>query len=100
MWCGTIRDEPAKTFAVSSQDLVKHVDDRGKTEQAKCAADRSSEPDFGKEKDTSTPVALDWRTIAEYEPPTLSAFFFRHGGQQVVCLLIAEWKECKILVAV
>jgi hypothetical protein len=63
-------------------------------------AERSGELDLSKEQDAPTPVARDWRAIAEYEPPTFAAPFLRHRGKQAAGLLIRERKQCQFCASV
>ncbi len=85
---------------VPRQYLVERVDHRRETQHTKDSTDRSSESDLVKEQDAPTAVALDWRTIAEHEPPTFPALFVRHRGKEAADLLISERKQGKLLVAV
>ena len=83
-----------------SHEPVKHVDERRQSERVKNAAERSGELDLGKEHDAATPVARDWRAIAEYEPPTFAAPFLGHGGEQAPGFLIGERKQCQFFASV
>jgi len=83
-----------------SHEPVKHVDERRQSERVKNAAERSGELDLGKEHDAATPVARDWRAIAEYEPPTFAAPFLGHGGEQAPGFLIGERKQCQFFTSV
>lgn len=99
-WRKTLGHEPAKALAILSHQPVKQVDERRQSERAKGAAERSGELDLGKEHDAPTPVARDWRAIAEYEPPTFAAPILRHRGEQAPGLLIGERKQCQFLASV
>ena len=63
-------------------------------------AERSGEVDLSKEHQASTPVARDWRAIAEYEPPTLAPPFIWQRSEQAPRLLFRERKQCEFLASV
>ncbi len=100
LWCRTLGDEPAEALAILSQDSVKHVDERRQSERAQDAAEWSGKLELGEQHDAPTPVARDWRPIAEDEPPTFSAPFLRHRGEQVPGLLIGERKQCQLFTSI
>ncbi len=53
-------------LAIPRQRLVEQVDERGQSERAKDAAERSGEPELGEEHDAATAVAGERRAVAEY----------------------------------
>jgi hypothetical protein len=63
-------------------------------------AERSGELDLSKEQDAPTPVARDWCAIAEDEPPTFTAPFHWHRGEQAARLLIRKRKQCQFCASV
>ena len=82
------------------QQLIYRIHERRQPERAQDAAERSGELDSRKEHDTSSPIARDGSAVAEYEPPTFSAFVLWDPSEQSVGLLIGEWKQCQFLASV
>jgi hypothetical protein len=99
-WRRTLRDKPAKALAILGHQPVECVDDWRQSKRPQDAAERSGELDLGNEHDAPTPVARDWRAIAEYEPPTFAAPFVWHRGEEATRLLIRERKQCEFLASV
>ena len=97
------QDPPPRTDQGALRCLaanVSSVDERRQSEPAQDAPEWTRKLDFRKEHDAPTPVARDWRAIAEYEPPTFPAPFLRHRGEQAPGLLIRERKQRHFLASV
>jgi hypothetical protein len=82
------------------QQPVESVDDWRQSKHPQHAAERSGELDLSKEQHAPTPVARDWRTIAEHEPPTFTAPFLWHRCKEAARLLIPERKQCQFRASV
>ena len=66
----------------------------------KKSAERSGQPNLGKERDAPSAVAWDGCAIAEDEPPAFVTLLLRDFGQQTVGLLIGERKQRQFVVPV
>jgi len=58
------------------------------------------QPDLGEERNASSGVAGNRRSVPEDEPPAVVPRSFGHGCEQAACLVVAKRQESQLFVPV
>jgi hypothetical protein len=82
---------------VPSDDLVDGVDEHRAAQRSKRASDRPCETDLSQERDASSGIAGNRRSVPEDEPPALVPRLFGHVCEQAAGLIIASGKRASSL---
>jgi hypothetical protein len=85
---------------VTGQDLVERIDERRGIECSEHASHRPGKPDFGEERDATSGVAGNRRSVAEDEPPAVVPRLLGHGSEQAAGLSIGERQQSKLFTSV
>jgi hypothetical protein len=93
-------DEAAETGAIPRHERVERVHEPRGAQCAKQPCQWPCERDLGEERDGSAAVACDRCSVPEHEPPAVVARLFRHGGEELRGLVIAQRQECEFVPSV
>jgi hypothetical protein len=85
---------------VPSDDLLDGVDEHRAAQRSKRASDRPCETDLSQERDASSGIAGNRRSVPEDEPPALVPRLFGHVCEQAAGLIIGEWQKSQLVVSV
>jgi len=85
---------------MSGKNVVERVDYWRQSEPAEGVGEGPGQLDLGEEQEASAFVTGYGGAVAEDEPPTLGPSFVGDGCEQIGGLLVGEWEQCQLLVAV
>jgi hypothetical protein len=85
---------------VARNELVEPVDEHRRADRSQHTSEWPRQPHLGKERHAAALVARNERPVAKDEPPAVTAFVFRHGGEESPGFVIGEREQTELTVPV
>jgi hypothetical protein len=96
----TVGDKVAETSAVTGDEPIERIDERGRTEDLQQPAEPECQPELDEERHASAPIARQRRPVAKDEPPALTARLLGDGVEQTGGLVVGQRQQRKAFVSV